>query len=1231
MKNELLSAVAIVGMLAAPMLAHAQGSPAYIATGSSKAQPITTIASLTYFPEQFGAKCDGVTDDTTAINGALATSGGIRLAVRAGAVCFSATGITVPPGSTLAGMSFEPGNPTAGSRIMCAPNVNCVTVGNGTLGTGRIENLVVETNNTATPTGGSCIYIDGGFNVTLERVMVWDCYDGYYWQSTNSLTGKTAAGLGGKMRETYSGKIADAHVVADGWPELRIDQSRFGVNGVGDLPAVAYVRIMGGNTANPAGGGPDTIYLVNDQLNQGAVAASYGVQFSSCSGWTTAPRDIVIDDVHVEAVSTADITSDSTCTRVLYLHIANSQFPNVGIGFWALNAATALSNATMTGNFINSATFNLSNPINSDSFIGNYIGGSVSIAPSVQVNDLVMDGNVIGNTVTLTSPSNNSTMDFSGNTTQGITVSGPWSQLNIQGGDIRSGTLTNTATGNVNIIVPGYAMNLGLNSIDGMLAINGPALDGEPGQFATIGNNAGAGVTSSRFNGTGSEGATFVSQDTNATTYGQHGALAEGDTVGSWAINGDDGTSFTIRVGEIFATVDGPVSTGVIPGRMSLQTQNSSGTLLEALRLDSSQNAWFRGSLNAFGGTLELNGAAGDASKMTMTAPATGGAARTLAARSLDLVDVLDFGADPTGATDSTAAFNNACAVSVATYHTGVFVPGGSYALSGQWTCGTTLVPQSVIGIPGQSHIAVGANFSTSAIGVLVMIGPNQTGGEVTGLTFDFEQGTSITTRGSFQPLGTCTNSPTIGCQYPWAINATGVNRERIFNNRINSAWNGVLLNPTLSTNGGLWFQNNEIGAINVGASVENNADVAWITHDDFWPFGFSATTRTNVYQDGTTEALSLSRSDDAHVDIFTFAGSVVLNAASSADATGWTWGDLRLDLDTGATLIVNQAGGTDTLIHGGYQSGLPPNGKCAYNFAFGGEVNVTDVERIGNQSGYSAICLGASHTGVLVVNNSNLFSSAGYDAIVASNTSGGALRLTNNRFSGTAGTSDCVVQLGSTDVLTFVGNTIVSSHAQPAICGLTDNAQNVTSANVWNGWQAPYPGALGTYQGVSQTLNVAGAATIESGATTSLVVSTTADTVYFVNSESSSPGASFLFENGSGGILGAFQQGSTAAQADYLQMNSAASGAAVRLLAVGSDTNVPIIFQAKGSSNLVFDNPAQLEVATVSTLPSCSAAYAHALMSVSDAVSPTYNGTLTGGGSIEVPVMCNGTVWLAH
>ena len=51
----------------------------------------------------------------------------------------------------------------------------------------------------------------------------------------------------------------------------------------------------------------------------------------------------------------------------------------------------------------------------------------------------------------------------------------------------------------------------------------------------------------------------------------------------------------------------------------------------------------------------------------------------------------------------------------------------------------------------------------------------------------------------------------------------------------------------------------------------------------------------------------------------------------------------------------------------------------------------------------------------------------------------------------------------------------------------------------------------------------------------------------------------------------------------------------------------------------------------TVSGLPTCNAAAKGTLYIVTDATSPTYGGSLTGGSSTIALALCNGSAWVSH
>ena len=116
------------------------------------------------------------------------------------------------------------------------------------------------------------------------------------------------------------------------------------------------------------------------------------------------------------------------------------------------------------------------------------------------------------------------------------------------------------------------------------------------------------------------------------------------------------------------------------------------------------------------------------ASNVNLTAAAPGAIKRTVASRLSDFgVSVVDFGADPTGAADSLAAFNAAKAASNT-----VFVPDGTYILSG-----TFQINQSNFALKCNSQNAVIKYSGSTPIDSVLMIGPaNRFNIRIEGCTF---------------------------------------------------------------------------------------------------------------------------------------------------------------------------------------------------------------------------------------------------------------------------------------------------------------------------------------------------------------------------------------------------------------------------------------------------------------------------------------------------------------
>jgi hypothetical protein len=106
---------------------------------------------------------------------------------------------------------------------------------------------------------------------------------------------------------------------------------------------------------------------------------------------------------------------------------------------------------------------------------------------------------------------------------------------------------------------------------------------------------------------------------------------------------------------------------------------------------------------------------------------------------------------------------------------------------------------------------------------------------------------------------------------------------------------------------------------------------------------------------------------------------------------------------------------------------------------------------------------------------------------------------------------------------------------------------------------------------------------------------------------------AGFLLRNSGG------QNQLTMTKTGNLAVNAPASGTTLSVIGV------------PGELALSTSQPVGLPGFTVSTLPHCNSTIKGGMAYVTDAMAPTYNGTLVGGGAVTIPVFCNGAMWTAH
>jgi hypothetical protein len=254
-------------------------------------------------------------------------------------------------------------------------------------------------------------------------------------------------------------------------------------------------------------------------------------------------------------------------------------------------------------------------------------------------------------------------------------------------------------------------------------------------------------------------------------------------------------------------------------------------------------------------------------------------------------VNVLDFGADPTGVADSAAAINAAAAVvaSGSTRPKAVYLPTGTYRVNHQinLTAAQCLYGDS----RGSSVLMVDQAFSATDTAVIFVTNSLYDPGPVLrdfGITF--QQPRDQTSRANFKTLaaGGTSGPGGSGVKYPWAI-ASGSDSMRVqcIRLRIGGAWDGITTN---GHNTVYWLDDIEMGALDCGLSLGDDAtgvqDFCHITNYHFWTFDISGSLYTSVFADGQTIAMRVGRVDGLDVKAFaSFMGRLIVtsNAAGFA------------------------------------------------------------------------------------------------------------------------------------------------------------------------------------------------------------------------------------------------------------------------------------------------------------------------------------------------------------
>lgn len=444
--------------------------------------------------------------------------------------------------------------------------------------------------------------------------------------------------------------------------------------------------------------------------------------------------------------------------------------------------------------------------------------------------------------------------------------------------------------------------------------------------------------------------------------------------------------------------------------------------------------------------------------------------ARTDAARWGDVRNAVDWGADPTGVADSTAALNNALATDASGVYHNVYMPPGNpnYQVTNSVTVhqGQCLTGDS----ENQPAIVAGYNYNSAGGSPLVLSGTAAPCAK--NLNIEFTQPTSIGSRGNFATLAAGCGGNGKGCEYPAAINLTAAANAHIENVQVQNAWDCATATWATS-NAAVDIINFKCGAFDKGLNFSGSTGVVNLSNYSFFPYGITTANNSAIYADGNTFAAVLSNMQDfTAANLFDFGGRF--------SVTGSSWNNVTLtnpefDGDN-ATFEFGASGGFAT-ITGAYSSGSSTGANTACEIQVtAGTVTVSTHELQNNtDSNAASACVSAGNlilNGVHIPNNNNAASSVSQ--------TGGVLAMNGGISDTGSGTWSVPLIKSTAGIVNLQGVTLGGAGSGTAI-STVDGASNIVSGNtIRSGWTfvAPagasilgkyYPNAGGPTFAVSQ------------------------------------------------------------------------------------------------------------------------------------------------------------------
>lgn len=453
---------------------------------------------------------------------------------------------------------------------------------------------------------------------------------------------------------------------------------------------------------------------------------------------------------------------------------------------------------------------------------------------------------------------------------------------------------------------------------------------------------------------------------------------------------------------------------------------------------------------------------AGNCSLATVT-PSGGTTARTLAAITADVHNALAYGADPSGATDSTTQLAAALAIAVDGRYHDVFLPPGIYHITSDLvlnTNGTT--GQCLRGANKTSTIiTIGADYTAGAVSPIKLQGTAFGAPCLENIQLSFSQPASIGARSNFATIAAGCGTNGKGCEYPAAIDLSQAGNARLDNVLIANAWDCVHANWSIS-NGLTEIGNLSCGAFDRGLDLAGSVGIVDITNYHFYPWGITPANNTAIYQDGNTYAAYFVTMQGVTAHNF-FSQDGRLSTSGGFGMQHFT--NLEMDGDN-ATIEVSS--GSWVTIAGGYSSGSATGANTACQLTVSAASVGVTAHTFSNDTDSTVpmICVSG---GTLELTGSDMrLTGTGTSAVTES---GGVMTLTGNLVElQNPGTWTAPLVSITGGQYTITGNTFGNGGGSGAAIATTVDATSdrVTDNAFMGSWTYTPSGPNGSYAGTS-------------------------------------------------------------------------------------------------------------------------------------------------------------------